>query len=223
MEKEAREEERGKQSNQRGNQRRRGQPERQTPPLCLCLPLAGLPGSEATEAASPSWHPPGVCTSIAPGAALTINILNFLKMQKPYQPTADQRCFSEVSFCIFLIVCEQVELGCGLNGWWQAGQIRGQRGSRRGCSASPRLVSGLARHPPLPPTLPRDKQPTGPAVDAAWPSRNVCIGSPPVACLVYLFTIGCHRRLGPAGLASKQHDTAKGAGPSKQGQPMVNT
>ena len=141
MEKEAREEERGKQSNQRGNQRRRGQPERQTPPLCLCLPLAGLPGSEATEAASPSWHPPGVCTSIAPGAALTINILNFLKMQKLYQPTADQRCFSEVSFCIFLIVCEQVELGCGLNGWWQAwhpGQeqpgLPGQEGHDHGAS-----------------------------------------------------------------------------------------
>ena len=144
MEKEAREEERGKQSNQRGNQRRRGQPERQTPPLCLCLPLAGLPGSEATEAASPSWHPPGVCTSIAPGAALTINILNFLKMQKPYQPTADQRCFSEVSFCIFLIVCEQVELGCGLNGWWQAwhpGQeqpgLPGQEGHDHGASMVP--------------------------------------------------------------------------------------
>ena len=92
----------------------------------------------------PSWHPPGVCTSIAPGAALTINILNFLKMQKPYQPTADQRCFSEVSFCIFLIVCEQVELGCGLNGWWQAwhpGQeqpgLPGQEGHDHGASMVP--------------------------------------------------------------------------------------
>ena len=139
---------------QRGGERQAEQPERQpeeeratreaNPPLCLCLPLAGLPGSEATEAASPSWHPPGVCTSIAPGAALTINILNFLKMQNPYQPTADQRCFSEVSFCIFLIVCEQVELGCGLNGWWQAwhpGQeqpgLPGQEGHDHGASMVP--------------------------------------------------------------------------------------
>ena len=117
--------------------------------------------------------------------------------------------------------------GCGWPQWVEASWAdRGQRGEqpRRGCSASPRLVSGLARrHPPAAPNIASSKQPTGPAVDAAWPARNVCIGSPPVACLVYLFTIGCHRRLGPAGLASKQHDTAKGAGPSKQGQPMVNT
>ena len=70
-------------------------------------------------------------------------------------------------------------------------------------AAPARLVSGLARHPGWQPASPqhRDKQPTGPAGDAAWPARNVCIGSPPVACLVYLFTIGCHHATGPAGLA----------------------
>ena len=104
-------------------------------------------------------------------------------------------------FLPFFQSCVQVEDVGGLNGWWQAGQIRGQRGSRRGCSASPRLVSGLARRHPPAPNIASSKQPTGPAVDAAWPARNVCIGSPPVACLVYLFTIGCHSGSGPAGLA----------------------
>lgn len=72
----------------------------------LWLSLAGLPGSEATEAASSSWHPPGVCTSIAPGAALTINILNFFKMQKPHRQTPDRRVFQGGNFWhFFRVVC----------------------------------------------------------------------------------------------------------------------
>ena len=169
----------------------------------LWLSLAGLPGSEATEAASSSWHPPGVCTSIAPGAALTINILNFFKMQKPHRQTPDHWVFQVATFGIFSELCAGG--GCRWPQWVEASWAdRGQRGEqpRRGCSASPRLVSGLARrHPPAAPNIASSKQPTGPAVDAAWPARNVCIGSPPVACLVYLFTIGCHPGSGPAGLA----------------------
>ena len=108
-------------------------------------------------------------------------------------------------------------------GGWQGLGIRGQQPRAWAASSSPaaRLVSGLARQPPN--IAASSKQPTGPAGDAAWPARNVCIGSPPVACLVYLFTIGCHQLAGPRGLASKQDDTGKGDAPSKQGQPMVNT
>ena len=54
----------------------------------------------------PSWHPPGVCTSIAPGAALTINILNFFKMQKPHQQTPDRKVFQRSNFLhFFRVVC----------------------------------------------------------------------------------------------------------------------
>ena len=123
----------------------------------LWLSLAGLPGSEATEAASSSWHPPGVCTSIAPGAALTINILNFFKMQKPHQQTLDHRVFQGGNFLAFFQSCVQVEDVGGLNGWRQAGQIGGRGESSPGAAALPR--PGLYRgwHDAtrlLPPTLP---------------------------------------------------------------------
>ena len=178
-------------------------------------------GQRPQRPASSSWHPPGVCTSIAPGAALTINILKFFKMQKTRQQALDHWILPWGNFLHFFRVV------CIWRGWlwpqwlvasWADAGAELEQQGRRGWSASPRLllVSGLARrHPPAAsaPNIASSKQPTGPAVDAAWPARNVCIGSPPVACLVYLFTIGCHPSSGPAGLPSKQDDTAKGALP----------
>ena len=88
----------------------------------------------------PSWHPPGVCTSIAPGAALTINILNFFKMQKPHQQTLDHSVFQSRNFLHFFRVV------CSWGGWlWP--QWVGGKGWASGAS-SPRLACLLLASSP---------------------------------------------------------------------------
>ena len=57
-------------------------------------------------------------------------------------------------FFAFFQGCEQVEDGGGLNGWWQAGQIRGQRGAARLLCLAPACIGAGTTPPACPPTLP---------------------------------------------------------------------
>ena len=192
------------------------------PQLCLCLSLAGLPGSEATEAGLLLLASSGSLYKHSARRRIDNKHPQFLQNAKN-PPTgsgppdlAMGQFFAFFQSCVHLGRMAVASMAGGKLG--RCGGRVGAAGQARGWSASPRLllVSGLARrHPPAAsaPNIASSKQPTGPAVDAAWPARNVCIGSPPVACLVYLFTIGCHPSSGPAGLPSKQDDTAKGALP----------
>ena len=113
-----------------GQERKRGNPP-------LPLPLIGRPARVRGHRGrlSSSWHPPGVCTSIAPGAALTINILNFFKMQKPHQQTLDHRVFQGGNFWhFFRVVCRsRMEVAS------MAGGKLGRSGGRGG-AAQARLL-----------------------------------------------------------------------------------
>ena len=121
-------------------------------------------GQRPQRPASSSWHPPGVCTSIAPGAALTINILKFFKMQKTRQQALDHWILPWVNFLHFFRVV------CIWGGWlWPQWLVaswadagaeleQGRRGAglpRPGCCCC--LYRGwhdATRLLPLPPTLP---------------------------------------------------------------------
>ena len=136
----------------------------------------------------PSWHPPGVCTSIAPGAALTINILNFFKMQKPHQQIRDCWIFLRSNFLhFFRVVC--------IWGGWLWPQWVGGKGWASGASSPapglppPRQQPGLYRgwHANPPTLLPLlnnqpDRRATRPGQPAMfvlarlqWPALFTCL------------------------------------------------
>ena len=194
---------------QEGGQERQERQERQGSETVPLVPIGRVARVRGQPASPPrSQHPPGGCTSIAP-RRIDNKHPHYLKTTKTHQDVLEPLDFSWTIFRDFLrvVVCSRQSWA----GWpqWVVGSLVGIPGQRLASHRQPRRRQpGLYRgwhacHPGWQPASPqhRDKQPTGPAGDAAWPARNVCIGSPPVACLVYLFTIGCHHATGPAGLA----------------------
>ena len=131
-----------------------------------------------------------VCTSIAPARALTINIRDFFKMQKPHQQTPDRWVFHGSNFLHFFRVV------CIWGGWLWPQWVGGKGWASGGSSPAPGLPGSSLSSPacigagtPNPPTLPLpllnnqpDRRPTRPGQPAMfvlarlqWPALFTCL------------------------------------------------